>query len=379
MDKHKKLNLIYRFTPFLYDLAIILSCTYLGIKIRHWANMVFKVETALPTAICMFILFIIGFTVGKHCLVSKSKVITYICGFLIFMSLYLFMSLIVLDAVTLILKLFIKNPLFFDKLFLYGGYVCIGFVILCTVYAFIKVQMIKTVNYEAKIKGFDGEYRIVLLSDLHIGHYVGVRHIKNAVKIANNLKGDIILISGDLINFKNTNECSEIGRVCEILADLNSKEGTFAVVGNHDPDASEPQFQRFLRDSNIYLLEDDIYSNEKFHILGRTTKLKPRLSIKEMKSKLRDDLPVFVMDHDPMGIKEASDENVDLIMCGHTHKGQVFPFNLFVRFLYSKSETHGMAKEGKTYSIVSSGTGYFSMPMRLGSECEVICIDIKGY
>ena len=379
MDKRKKLNWIYKFTPWLYNLAIILCCTYVGVKIRLWLNMVFKAETAIPVIIVSAIMIIGGFTVGKHCLVAKNKFLTYIAGFSAFISIYLFMFFLILDLSTLILKIFIKNSLFFDNFFLYGGFLCLGIVLFLTIYGFIKVQNIKTVNYEVKIKGFNEQYRIVLLSDLHIGHYIGARHIKKVVQAVNNLRGDIVLISGDLINYKNTNECNEISTVSQILSELNSKEGTFAVVGNHDPDALDPEFQRFLKDSNIYLLEDDIYSNDKLHILGRTTKLKPRMSIKQMKEKIHDNLPIFIMDHDPMGIKEAIDEDADLIMCGHTHKGQVFPFNLFVRFLYNKSEAYGISKSGKTYSVVSAGTGYFSMPMRLGSDCEVICIDIKGY
>ena len=83
------------------------------------------------------------------------------------------------------------------------------------------------------------------------------------------------------------------------------------------------------------------------------------------------------MDHNPLGISEAVIDKADLIVCGHTHKGQFFPANIFTKLTYGKQGYYGYFKENNTQSIVSSGAGYFQMPMRIGSNSEIVVIDIE--
>lgn len=85
-----------------------------------------------------------------------------------------------------------------------------------------------------------------------------------------------------------------------------------------------------------------------------------------------------MLDHDPIGIQEAREQGCQCVLCGHTHKGQIFPLNLLVSFLYPKEQLWGMGTKDGTTSIVSAGAGYFSMPVRLGSDTEIVCIDLKA-
>lgn len=63
------------------------------------------------------------------------------------------------------------------------------------------------------------------------------------------------------------------------------------------------------------------------------------------------------------------------MLCGHTHKGQFFPATFFTRLAYGKKDFYGFAKREETQSIVSAGTGYFQMPMRIGSNSEIVLIE----
>ncbi len=83
-----------------------------------------------------------------------------------------------------------------------------------------------------------------------------------------------------------------------------------------------------------------------------------------------------MLDHNPGGIKEAIENKVSLVLCGHTHKGQFFPATLFTRFAYGKKDFYGYAQREETQSIVSAGAGYFQMPMRIGSDSEIVLIEV---
>ena len=101
-----------------------------------------------------------------------------------------------------------------------------------------------------------------------------------------------------------------------------------------------------------------------------------RKSLAEILPKERGKKPEIVLDHNPGGIEEAIKNKVALVLCGHTHKGQFFPATFFTRRAYGKKDFYGFAKREETQSIVSAGTGYFQMPMRIGSNSEIILIEI---
>ena len=378
MSKEQKLHWIYACAPFLYRIALILSTLYVFFRSRSWANRVFGVESGWILGIvfgtCLLLNF---FTVKKH-RTGPSRGTTYFAGIGTFVMIYLLMTIGTVDLVRLLCSACSLDARILDRVFLIGGWLSVIVTFLCTLLGMYQVKKLKLLRYEVPVEQLSGRVRLVLLTDLHIGYFVGAKHMAKVRDLVNAQNSDMVLISGDMINASNTNECGELPEVERILSEFQSREGTFAVVGNHDPDASDPEFQKFLQNSHIHLLEDAVYSDGTVNILGRTTKLKPRASIRALKEQADDHLPSIVLDHDPIGIREAREEHMDLVLCGHTHRGQIFPLNLFVRFLYNRAETYGYSRQGNTVSIVSAGTGYFSMPMRLGSDCEVITIDLIG-
>lgn len=88
--------------------------------------------------------------------------------------------------------------------------------------------------------------------------------------------------------------------------------------------------------------------------------------------------PVLVLDYDPAGIPEAQKERADLVLCGHTHDGRFFLCTLITRYWYGKEHCHGIHREGHTSWIISSGTGFFQTPVRVGTDSEIILIQLTG-
>ena len=371
-DKKKFLSLIHKYVPFIYAVAVVLVTGYVAFRINSWLSLFLPFGAGIIASVLGIYYLVITFKTGKTYLVGKSRKETFLSGFSTFIFMYLSMFVIISDLCLFFVKG--KNHRF--CLFV-NGIICIAATVAVTAYAYIHKGKIKTVTYNLDVPSMDGPYRIALLSDLHTGYYVGEKELLNIAKTVNSLNSDMVVIAGDMINAGNTNECADIDAAALAIAKFKSKEGTFACTGNHDPDLRDKDFRRFIKKANINLLTDEIYNTGLFNLMGRNTCTKKRKTMEEMKPEINMDMPLFIIDHDPMGIEDARKNNADLVMCGHTHKGQVFPLNLFCRLLYSKEEFYGFNKNGKTSTVVSSGAGYFSLPMRLGTNSEVVVIDIN--
>lgn len=352
-----------------YALLIGGLCLYVGQHLSHWIFCMLGLQAGQGIFLLMAMFFLMSMVVGKTYLVAKSRIRTYLCGISTFLMIWLGTAFLLTDLLSLLLRWIGLLP---DQAHWcrWSGTVCVLGVVVLAVCGLIQRTRIRVVCKSLPL--VEGACRLVLLSDLHIGYYVGAKHIQKMVDAVNQLNPDLVVISGDLINAGNTQECPELCQVEALLASINAE--VYAVVGNHDPDVEDAAFQTFLEASQIHLLEDAVYTNDQLHLVGRTTCTKPRKALREILP--RPILPEIVLDHDPQGIREAVQERASCVLCGHTHKGQVFPLNLLVRLVYSQAETWGCSHIADTYTVVTAGAGYFSMPMRLGSSCEVVCLDL---
>jgi len=85
--------------------------------------------------------------------------------------------------------------------------------------------------------------------------------------------------------------------------------------------------------------------------------------------------PVFVLDHQPYELQQAADENVDLLLCGHTHNGQVWPMSLITGRMFDRS--YGYEKRGNTSIYVSSGLSLWGPPYRIGTDSELVVFNLS--
>lgn len=230
-------------------------------------------------------------------------------------------------------------------------------------------------------------FRIVQLSDLHMGSVVGSRYIRKILRETARLKPDCVVITGDLFNHGFAEECAHIDRIEEAFKALNDAFETgwqgeshvFAVCGNHDPQPGDPAFKDFLEKSGITLLDNETVTLPGFVLAGRGgCHLCGRPDLASWLTVPENGSPVILLDHYPDSIPEARKYGVFLTLCGHTHGGQYFPCTYLVRARYRKSEglLCGFTDRGDTKSIVSSGTGFFQIPIRIGTDSEIVCIDL---
>jgi hypothetical protein len=213
---------------------------------------------------------------------------------------------------------------------------------------------------------------IVAVSDLHLGHVIRGRRLAAWVKLINQQDPGVILFAGDIFdhNFK---AVVEQGMREELLT-LRAPLGIYAIAGNHDYYAGLERVTEYLKSSGVQVLRDQVVSIENHMVLiGRDDITNPRRkSLNDLLRNADTDLPTVVLDHQPVSLHESSLSSIDLHLSGHTHHGQVFPFNHIVSLIYPLA--HGYGKLGQTHCYVSSGLGLWGAPMRLGTRSEIVVI-----
>jgi predicted MPP superfamily phosphohydrolase len=220
-----------------------------------------------------------------------------------------------------------------------------------------------------------GELTIVMASDLHLGNVIRKGRLVKWVNLINSQNPDIILLDGDI--FDHSYKAVESQHMDVELRKLHAKYGVFAVMGNHDYYTGVDQVIRYLRNSGIKVLRDSsAVAGNKLLIIGRDDLTnKNRKSLAGLLEGQNASLPQIVLDHQPHTLEESVQNQVDLHLSGHTHDGQIFPFNYFVAKIYDLG--YGFRKTGNTNQYVSSGIGLWGAPIRIGTQSEIVKIKLS--
>ena len=225
---------------------------------------------------------------------------------------------------------------------------------------------------------FEKPYKIVQISDMHIGGLIDEEFVKKSVKRINNLDADFITITGDLIDLpvKDIKDC------LSHLSNLKSKFGTFYIVGNHEYFHGIEDAISYVKSIGITVLENNSIEvgdkNRRFNIAGlydyfgyKVDKFIP--DTQKVKKSLTPNIPTLLLMHQPKQIIELDNLKPNLILSGHTHGGQIFPFSYLVKLnqIYVKG-LHKLSNKEAIY--VNSGIGFWGPKMRLGSSSEITLI-----
>lgn len=322
---------------------------------------------------------------------------TYWIGCLLYMALFLLVADVVLYILkktkTIRLKFFATRKFYIAK-----GVCVLALAAAVSVYGFIHATVIKTTSYEIAIEKSCKlpSLKIALVSDLHLGYSIGAVHTQKMVDAVNDMDPDIVIFAGDFFD-NSYDSIEEPDEVIKILKSMKSKYGTYACWGNHDVSETilvgftfktaqnKTQDQRmyeFLEKSDIKILRDEtVLIDDSFYLCGRLDSQKPgsengsRLTPVELMAQVDDPTkPIIVMDHQPRQLQELADVGVDIDLSGHTHDGQIFPGNILTGIMWENS--CGMIKKDSMYSVVTSGVGVYGPFMRVGTDAEVVEVNV---
>jgi predicted MPP superfamily phosphohydrolase len=221
---------------------------------------------------------------------------------------------------------------------------------------------------------------IVMASDIHLGNIVGTGQLDRLAKKINSLDPDIVLFPGDIFdeNLKPVIKNNH-GYIMEAII---ARYGVYAVTGNHEYIGGVNAAAAYLKKHGVKLLRDEaVVIGNSFILAGREDRSISRFS--DMKRKdlpvilnsVNKDMPLILMDHQPYSISESIKEGVDLHLSGHTHNGQLWPFNYITGAIYDMS--HGHVQIKNTHVYVSNGYGTWGPPVRTTGRPEIVNIKLK--
>ncbi|MBU0721117.1 metallophosphoesterase [bacterium] len=243
-----------------------------------------------------------------------------------------------------------------------------------------EARFVKLEKLTIKIKELKHSYKIVQLSDIHIGGLIDAEFIKDIVSKVNALHPDLVVITGDLVDV----DVIHAKDALDEFKALRSKYGTYFIVGNHEYfhglqdiiDAVKSRNIRVLENENVYIGE----SGNGFNLAGVYDLFgyRAKTHMPDLRKALlnKQDAPTVLLAHQPRYIDEITD-GVDLLLSGHTHGGQLFPFRFLVKL--QQPYLSGLHQHNERLQIyVNKGTGFWGPPMRLGASSEITEIILEA-
>jgi predicted MPP superfamily phosphohydrolase len=226
-----------------------------------------------------------------------------------------------------------------------------------------------------KGEGPAGSITVAVASDVHLGSIIRKNRLKKYVELLNRQNADIVLFAGDLLD--HSIRPVEFQKMDEELRNLKARYGVYAVFGNHEYYGNVPGAVEFYKKSGITLLRDSAVTiDNRFVLIGRDDISQHRRKpLDVILGSINGNLPKILLDHNPARMGDALKNNIDLQLSGHTHDGQIFPLNFIVKRMYQLS--YGYLKSGNTHYYVSSGLGLWAAPVRIGTQSEIVRIELR--
>jgi predicted MPP superfamily phosphohydrolase len=222
--------------------------------------------------------------------------------------------------------------------------------------------------------------RLAVLADLHVGPLLGTGQVERMVEIVNGLDADLVAVVGDVVT-------SEPGRVRESLIPLSrmrGRHGVFYVTGNHEyyvgveawTEAADELGLRVLRNERVEIAHgggvidlagvNDITGSQHADAPDYARALAGR----------SQDRPVVLMAHQPVAVHDTAPYGVDLQLSGHTHGGQMFPFNHLVGL--QQPVVSGFGEVDGTPVYVTNGAGFWGPPVRVGADPDITLLTLRS-
>ncbi len=221
---------------------------------------------------------------------------------------------------------------------------------------------------------------IVAASDIHLGTIICKSRLEHIVEKINSLNPDLVLLPGDVVD-------EDLGPVIkqnlgETLRTIRAKYGVVACTGNHEYIGGVEEANEYLIEHGVNVLRDDsLKVADSVFIVGREDRAirqfagKQRAPLGDIMKSVDKNFPVILMDHQPFRLDEAVEHGVDLQLSGHTHHGQLWPFQFITKRMFELS--WGYKKKDRTHFYVSSGVGTWGPPIRIGNSPEIVHLKLS--
>jgi len=234
------------------------------------------------------------------------------------------------------------------------------------------------------------DLKVAMFADSHIGTTFDDKGFAKHLETIQAQNPDIVLIAGDYVDDGTTRE--QMINATRALGQMKTKYGIYYVSGNHDKGYygaahrgfSEEDLFNELKKNGINILQDEsILVDDSFYVIGRRDYSVQheqgghRKSIEELTKDLDKSKYMIVLDHQPVEYNKEAEAKVDLVLNGHTHGGQLFPFNKIGKWIKANDLVYGHERRKDTDFIVTSGISDWAIKFKTGTKSEFVIIDIR--
>jgi predicted MPP superfamily phosphohydrolase len=229
----------------------------------------------------------------------------------------------------------------------------------------------------AKLPKHASGYLIVQMSDVHVGPTIGREFVEAVVRRTNELGPDMVVITGDLVD----GSVEQLRDLVAPLRDLRARDGVYFVTGNHEYYSGADEWIAHLATLGVRVLRNErVDVRGAFELAGvddiSAGRMLPHHGQDVARAVEGRDAsrPLVLLAHQPKAMHEAVAAGVDVQLSGHVHGGQMVPFNWLARL--DQPLVAGLHLVGTTWIYVSTGTGYWGPPMRVGPGAELTRIEL---
>ena len=331
--------------------------------------------------------YVVGRVLEKVYLSALSDAFTWVGSFWLAAMVYLLMAVIAIDLLRLVnhfapfLSKIIPEAILTRPYFITIGIATAVFLLIFAGHLNALLPRTNQVNISLpkKIDSRDN-LRIAMVSDIHLGTVISTNRLGKIIDHINSVEPDIILIPGDLVD----EDLAPVIRqnLGAMFSKLEAPLGVYASTGNHEYIGGANAAVHYLRKHSLKVLRDTaVQVLPNLWIIGRDDVESKRFAGEQRKSlnEIMANIPEtdvsIVLDHQPKAYDEAMAAGVDLILSGHTHHGQMWPFNYITQAMFPLS--WGYEKFGDMHAYVSSGIGTWGPPVRIGNRPEVVVISLR--
>ena len=332
----------------------------------------------LISVILLFLSLVFTMSVGEYLPHNIAKIIA-LAGFTyVIVFIYLMISFLVVDVIRIANYFFHFLPagMASFRLWVMAGTLAVTAVAMVVGSYKFNHPSVVTLNLNLDKPTQNKALKVVAVSDIHVGVTIDKARLQQYVALINEQQPDIVLMAGDISDRSIKPIINQ--KMNEEFRSIKSRYGVYAINGNHEHYAEQPNAtSEYLESAGVKVLKDaSVLIDSSFYIVGRDDRTNPnRKELSTIVAGLREDLPKILLDHQPYHLDEAEKNKIDLQFSGHTHNGQFFPGNLFVKRMYELG--YGYLKKGNTHYYVSSGLGIWGPQYRIGTQSEIVVINIK--